>query len=299
MKLIADSFFARMFVRAVCLCNHVRAEFGDSYIDVIRRSQVIRISKLHMPYVIDLAHSFEDYFTPVVPKIQGNREIADYSQPRLHKFRENGLEFELTSLPEEVSALEGYFRWYRPAAGDVVFDVGAYCGVSTYHFSKLVGISGHVYAFEPDASNYESLNTNIERHQLANVTALRIGLAGHNGAAEFHSEGALGSTIARSAARPSARSVEYIETITFEEACCRFGVPSFAKIDIEGAEIEMLEASRDFVASHAIQFAVDTNHRVNGKLTFTAVESILTKCGYEVESSNSSGFMTTWARKSK
>lgn len=237
MKLAADSFWARALLCAICLRNHLKIEFGDTYIDIIKGRQVIRLSKAHAAYLPDMVHSFDLYFTPVCFVVQGKREVVDYSQTRLHKYRDTGLEFELTSLPEETAALEGYFKWYRPSSGDVVFDAGAYCGVSAYHFSKMVGESGHVYAFEPDRKNFESLKRNIERHGLCNVTPVPLGLAGKNGVAYFHNEGALGSGLAQCASRSSAGTVEQIETITMEEACQRFGIPSFAKVDIEGAEI--------------------------------------------------------------
>lgn len=297
MILSADSVWARAVLRAICLRNGLRVEFGDTYIDIIKRNRVIRLSKLHAAYLPDMAHSFDHYFTPVLPEVIGNREVVDYSRPRLHTYSDSGLEFELTSLPEETSALEGYFKWYRPQSGDVVFDAGAYCGVSAYHFAKMVGDSGHVYAFEPDSKNYAALKRNIERHGLTNVSALQLGLAGKSGFVDFHAEGALGSGLAQCANRPPAGTVERIETISLDEACGRFGVPAFAKIDIEGAEVEMLEGSREFLRNHAIQFAFDTNHTINGALTSGAVERILIRCGYEATSSASMGFMTTWARK--
>jgi FkbM family methyltransferase len=244
-----------------------------------------------------MVHSFDYYFAPVFSEVVGNREIVDFSQTKVHRYRDTGLEFELTSMPEETAALEGYFKWYRPTPGDIVFDAGAYCGVSAYHFSKMVGDSGHVYAFEPDTRNYDSLKRNIERHGLRNVTAVPLGLSGKCGVAYFHMEGALGSGLAQNASRSAAGTVEQVETITLEEACHRFGIPAFAKVDIEGAEVDMLEAGRNFLKMHAIQFAFDSNHTVNGELTFAAIEQILTGCGYEAMSSESSGFMTTWARK--
>jgi FkbM family methyltransferase len=297
MKLSADSVWARTLLRAIGLRNGLRIEFGEEYIDIIKRNQVIRLSNQHAAYFADMVHSFDYYFTPVFPETEGGREVVDYSRPRLHKYRDTGLEFELTSLPEETSALEGYFKWYRPEAGDIVFDAGAYCGITAYHFSKMVGESGHVFAFEPDVKNYPALKRNIERHRLSNVTAIQLGLAGKIGTAAFHSEGALGSGLAQSANRPSAGTIEQIETISLEEACRRFSVPAFAKVDIEGAEIEMLEGAREFLRSHAIQFAFDTNHTVDGALTASAVEKIMMQCGYETTSSASVGFMTTWARK--
>jgi len=58
----------------------------------------------------------------------------------VQRYAKSGLEFEMASFPEEEDAIEEYFRWYRPKSGDLVFDMGAHCGVSTYWLSKLVGL---------------------------------------------------------------------------------------------------------------------------------------------------------------
>ncbi len=291
-----DNFFVRAVLKAACRRDGARLTFSDRCIDVVKGQRVIRLSKKHMPYVLDMSKAFDHYFEPVVPESVNGQVRVDYSRPRLHQYKESGLEFELSSFPEEASALEGYFRWYRPRTGDLIFDLGAYCGVSTYHFAKLVGAGGRVYAFEPDTTSYDLLLRNIARHNLSNVIALDIGVSGKSGPAEFHSEGALGSGLARSLTRAAAGTVTTVTTITFEEACQRYGMPAFVKVDIEGAEIEMLEAARPIVKANAIHFALDTNHYVDGKLTYTAVEQIFRDCGYEVWSSDESGFMTTWAR---
>ena len=100
--------------------------------------------------------------------IGGNREV-DYSVPRMQQLS-NGLEVEISSMPEELPALDSYFRFYRPAAGELVFDIGAYCGLFTYELSKLVGPEGAVIAFKPDPLNVALLRRNIEHHALKNVT---------------------------------------------------------------------------------------------------------------------------------
>jgi hypothetical protein len=68
------------------------------------------------------------------------------------------------------------------------------------------------------------------------------------------------------------------------------------KVDIEGAEIETLAAATPFLRLNPIEFAVDTNHLVDGKLTTKVVEEIFQSCGYETESDDTIGVMTTWGR---
>jgi FkbM family methyltransferase len=222
---------------------------------------------------------------------------VDYSYPHLQQYSKGNLEFELASFPEEEEAIDSYFRWYRPKPGDTVFDMGAYCGVSAYHLSKFVGPKGRVYAFEPDPISYSLLQRNIERHALCNVVPLQVAVAGSDGRAQLCSEGALGSFLSGRMTRATVGHLEEVPTVSLRSACERYGVPAFAKIDIEGSEIEVLSSSRDFLREHSIQFVLDTNHWVNGALTCSKVEAIFADCGYEAESSEKCGFMMTWARK--
>jgi len=282
-------------MRISCARHGARLSFRKGYIDISKGNHTIRLADRLLPYAIDMSKSFDLFFGQIVPVAVEGRLLVDYSKPNLHRYAATGLEFELSSLAEEVAAIESYFRWYRPQLGDIVFDVGAYCGVSSYYFSQMVGPNGKVYAFEPDPLNFSLLQRNIARHHLANVVAVDAAISQEAGFAEFYSEGALGSTLAGHSTRPSCGGLSRVRTMTFEQACFDYGVPAFAKIDIEGAEVAMLAAASEYLKSHAIHFVLDTNHFVAGELSNRPVETLLTACGYRVESSDKFGFMTTWA----
>jgi FkbM family methyltransferase len=282
-------------MRASCARHGARLSFNRDCIDVSKGNRTIRIAMRHFPFALDMSRSFEHYFGQIVPIAAEGGSIVDYSRPHLHRYTASGLEFELSSFAEEVAAIDSYFRWYRPRPGDIVFDLGAYCGVSSYYFSQMVGSSGKVYAFEPDPLNFSLLQRNIERHRLANVDAVQVAISADSGFADFFSEGTLGSTLAAHSNRVYSEVATQVKTITFEQACMRYGVPAFAKIDIEGAEVAMLAAATDFLKAHPINFTLDTNHIVAGKLSNRAIEMLFAACGYDVESSDEFGFMTTWA----
>jgi len=113
---------------------------------VIKDDRRIRLAAKHLLYSWDIALHFDVYFSLVVPKmVDGNREV-DYSEPRLHQLS-NGLAFEIPSMPEELPALDSYFRFYKPAAGELVFDIGAYCGIFTDELSKLFGVESDFSSF--------------------------------------------------------------------------------------------------------------------------------------------------------
>jgi hypothetical protein len=117
------------FVRAILRfkCRGTQLKFHDGKVDICVGNRVIRIADKHFPYAADMATNFEIYFSQVNPEQQGPDRVVDYSTPRLQSYP-NGLAFEIASMPEEMEAIESYFRWYRPRPGDLVFDMGSYGG---------------------------------------------------------------------------------------------------------------------------------------------------------------------------
>ena len=268
---------------------------GSTFL-VNRGKKRIRLNANHLVYAIDVARDFDTYFSQVEASTIGAWSEVDYSVPRLHRLA-NGIEFEIPSLPEEAPTLESYFRFYRPKAGDIVFDIGAYCGVFTYELSRHVGASGKVVAFEPDPLNAQILRRNVERHGLKNVVIANVAVSDHNGDAQFNPEGSLGSALSASIDRPSNNTHIMVRTVSFEQACATYGVPNFVKIDAEGAELEIISGAKKFISEHRINFALDTNHIRGGRFTSDAIESLFGDICYVAESSADAGAsITTWGR---
>jgi hypothetical protein len=201
----AASPFVRFLLRR--RCRPASLSFTSQYVDVQLDQRIIRIAAKHFPYAVDMAQNFASYFSQVEPQQVGTNLLVDYSAPKLQTYP-NGMQFEVSSIPEEAEALKGYFYWYRPKPTDTIFDIGAYCGVSTYHFAKAVP-HGKVFAFEPDPVNYALLCRNIERHQLANVISIDSAISGTSGREAFSSEGTMGSLLKRHSSRATLGSIEY------------------------------------------------------------------------------------------
>jgi FkbM family methyltransferase len=281
----------------LCLQRGVTIESRDSTIWLRKGARVMILSTRHFVYSVSMAERFELYFDPLVPRKQDGLMILDYSRPgTVQRYAKSGLDFEMASFPEEEEAIEEYFRWYRPKSGDLVFDMGAHCGVSTYRLSKLVGVEGKVISFEPDPLNYSILKRNIERHGLKNVVAVNIAVAGKTGDLPFNCEGTIGSSLASLMLRECVGSTVMVEAITLNDAFERWGAPAFCKIDIEGAEIDALAAAQDALSRHATYLAIDTNHpQADGSMTDRKIEAILQSYGYDAIS-EAKPLMTTWAR---
>jgi FkbM family methyltransferase len=125
--------------------------------------------------------------------------------------------------------------------GDIFIDVGANIGLFTLIAAKIVGQSGHVYAFEPYTKIYNRLLDNVNLNKFYNVTchnlalddsikqqALTISLDG------FDAWNSLAKPI-----KGEQFGVEMVETITWDNFVDKhnlIGKVRMMKIDVEGWE---------------------------------------------------------------
>jgi FkbM family methyltransferase len=280
-----------------CLAQGVEIESREGNVWLRKGEGAMILAPRHFVYAETLAGQFDLYFAPMVPQPRDGVMVVDYSRTgNLQRYAKSGLEFEMASFPEEEDAILEYFEWYRPQPGDLVFDVGAHCGVSTYHLSRLVGPQGKVVAFEPDPLNFELLRRNVERHGLSNVILKNAALAGSSGKLPFNAESTIGSGLASLMLRDSIGETVMVDALTLEDAFAQWGTPNFCKIDIEGAEIEVVASSEEVLRRCKTNFVFDTHHpQANGRMTTGEVERMLRNYGYEV-SSEAHPLWTTRAR---
>jgi FkbM family methyltransferase len=136
----------------------------------------------------------------------------------------------------------------RLAPGDVCVDVGAHVGYFSLLASKLVGDTGHVYAFEPSPSNYQGLRGNLERNGVTNVTAFPFAAGERARRAALH-EGP-GTNSGRATLRPVRPDLTAIEEpgLPVEVRPVASCIPGddqkrvrVIKVDVEGSELEALQ----------------------------------------------------------
>jgi FkbM family methyltransferase len=247
---------------------------------------------ISVPFVV---HEWNSFFDTLESALTDDRSVLDFSAPRLHRYRKHELSFYAPSLAEEDS-MEAYTSSYCPQTGDIVWDVGANAGLTTYFLSQLVGPSGKVIAFEPDQTNHEFLLRNIELHKLENVVPVKAALSDETGIATFCMDGTMGAGLTKTLAHSATENSRMVETFSPADACTRFGgVPRYIKMDIEGAELSVITACKPLLEQHPIHLAIESNHLVNGKYTAGPLEAILSTIGYKAWSSDRYGQLFTWA----
>lgn len=137
----------------------------------------------------------------------------------------------------EPEVIECFSKALRP--GDVVFDVGAYVGPYTLLASRVVGPSGHVYAFEPDPVARSLLERNVGVNQALNVSVLPYAVGACDGWGSL-AYGVLGDSATRITAADDAGSTG-VAIVSLRTFCRQRNVrPDVIKIDVEGGEVDVL-----------------------------------------------------------
>ena len=249
----------------------------------------------YYPQIPSAVHMWDLMFATVLPEMHNGAMVLDFSKPALHRYQKSGVSLWAPGMVEEDS-MEAYTAGYHPQPGDVVWDAGAHAGATSYFFAQMVGPSGRVYAFEPDDFTFDYLQRNFELHRLENVIPVKRALAGTSGTALFSMDATLGAGLiglTQCASQPHTRQVN---TISLADACGEFGVPALVKMDIEGAEAEVITGAAQFLERFPMHFAIETEHRVNREYTSVPITRALSDVGYTVWTSRCNGQQFTWAK---
>jgi FkbM family methyltransferase len=126
--------------------------------------------------------------------------------------------------------------------GMTVIDVGAHQGRYAIRFSRKVGESGRVVAVEPDTRNLAVLARNLELNGIHNVQSIQAACWSHREPLEFLPA----TTLDLSRVGKSRGPKDDLVGLPLDELVADLGLHrvDLLKIDVEGAELEVLEGSK-------------------------------------------------------
>jgi FkbM family methyltransferase len=152
-----------------------------------------------------------------------------------------------TYEPNVTAVLVRYLR-----SGATVIDVGAHIGLHTLMFSRHVGALGQVLAVEPSPANASLLRRHLAWNGCTNVSVIEAAAGRHEGAIEFvyrpdaNDLGGFANSIAYDIGGLRRRV-----SMTTLDALCDGLVPDLIKIDVEGAELAVLQGAEKLLARAA------------------------------------------------
>lgn len=136
--------------------------------------------------------------------------------------------------------------------GMTVFDIGANVGLYTLAFARLVGLQGDVWAFEPDCRNVSYLLAHIDRNHLGKVKVVQAVVGGCPDVLPFQ------RGINSSVGKAGASSAYLVPQVTLDDLWKNGDVrtPDLMKIDVEGAEHDVLEGAQRILAERATRIVL-------------------------------------------
>ncbi len=169
--------------------------------------------------------------------------------------------------------------------GDTFVDLGANIGYYTILAAKQVGTSGRVLAVEPLGDNFGILSKNIELNTLSNVqifraacwerpSKLRIWLRpGFYGLASLK--------------RGDESTHEEVDATTLDSLCSQLRTIKFLKIDVEGAELEVLKGGGETLKkTNYVVFEASKNR--------SECRELLKSASFEVTEMQFKPYMLAW-----
>jgi FkbM family methyltransferase len=165
--------------------------------------------------------------------------------------RLNKDDFKLMALHEDE-----ILDQFDPRPGDTVVDVGAHIGLYTLIAAKRVGPGGKVIAIEPDPENFKILKKNILLNQLSNVKALGCAVYSTKEKLklflpQLEQGRTIFNTVMQDRARTSNNFLE-VEANTLDNILESINITevNWIKIDVEGAELEVLKGAVNTISSN-------------------------------------------------
>lgn len=143
-------------------------------------------------------------------------------------------------------------------AGATVLDIGANIGWYATAFGQQMKKrgGGRVFAFEPIHANAKRMRQNIAANGLETIVRVEgVALSSEsNEFIAFHVETAGGSetgnAIMVEGLDCAHKRNEYAQTVTLDAYCAEIADCHLIKIDVEGAELKVLQGGRNFIKEH-------------------------------------------------
>jgi FkbM family methyltransferase len=170
----------------------------------------------------------------------------------------------LTGCPEP-SIQEEILHHLRP--GGCFYDVGAHIGYYSLLVARLVGEKGRVLAFEPDPTNVAVLHKNLSGNDLSEVEVFSCAVWSQSGKVMFQRSGAeraeessrRGTVV--SMGKDLSSSLIEVEAVTLDIFTQDHPPPTMIKVDVEGAEGEVLQGAQKLISQARPIWLFEVHHQ--------------------------------------
>ncbi len=173
----------------------------------------------------------------------------------------------------------------------VVVDVGSNIGKITVILSNMLNKNGRVVSIEPSIENFQILKRNVFENKLKNVILENCAASSKDGFVDFYIEDS--GTSGHSISKKVGKRIK-VRSLTIDKILQKhkIGKISLMKIDVEGAEAEVLIGSKKTLKNHPIIIFEAWNEEFLNK-----IEKILKPIGYKIKKISQENYLAEFHNK--
>ena len=183
--------------------------------------------------------------------------------------------------------------------GDVFYDIGANVGFFSVIAAKLVGDTGKVYAFEPGKENTASIRHNAGLNKFEQIEVIEKAVSQTSGTAQLLLAQYSGGHASATADVPPDLAGEItVDLVSIDELIARQQIapPNFVKVDVEGAELDVLKGMQETIKTYqpTIIYEVDDGDGTGYERKYRELAAFFESLDYQVTQAKNSYETIDW-----
>jgi FkbM family methyltransferase len=259
-----------------------------------RRNKIFGKTGIHFHYEYDIIPSLSiiKFFYPLVQHLRLENKnpfllkikISKYDYKAYCPINKDDL-INMTIREDEI------IDHFRPKEKDIVVDIGAHIGRYTIISSKRIGPNGKVVAIEADPANLEMLNRNINLNKLTNVTSLNYAVYSNQTKLKLYLPGkqsgfTIYNTIMINRGKHQGKFIQVngntLDNL-LEQNKINLANINWIKIDVEGAEFEVLKGAQNVLSkSNDIAILIEIHNSQNGTNLYRPIIEFLNRYNFRI-----------------
>ncbi len=168
----------------------------------------------------------------------------------------------------------------------VLIDVGAQIGYLTLVMATSANRSARVISFEPQSSNVERFQENMRLNNVTNVELITAAVSSASGTIRLYlsTDNNAGTHSTISSDPNVGADFEEVPATTLDETVDAMGLSAvdLVKVDVEGAELEVIEGAINTIASLKPTFIIELSEAIQQSRGYSTVQfkSMMSANGY-------------------